>query len=120
MNFTSVAVSQFCEEMNIEMCATKITICKTNIIVLCTYKSPNGNFNHFVNTLLKSLYKFKTEFIIFGDFNVNFLEDSKCKMQIALLMQSYNIFNTVEFPTRISKNTGTAIDNIFIDNERIN
>jgi ribosomal protein L33 len=41
-------------------------------------------------------------------------------MQIALLMQSYNIFHTVEFPTRISKNTGTAIDNIFMDNARIN
>jgi hypothetical protein len=51
INFTTVDVSQFCEEMNIEICATKITVCKTNIIVLCTYRSPNGNFDHFVNTL---------------------------------------------------------------------
>jgi hypothetical protein len=41
-------------------------------------------------------------------------------MQIALLIQSHNIFHTVEFPTRISKNTGTAIDSNFIDNARIN
>jgi hypothetical protein len=35
-------------------------------------------------------------------------------------MQSYNIFHTVEFPTRIRKNTSTAIDNIFIDRARVN
>jgi exonuclease III len=122
LNFTTINVTQFCDEMNIEICAIKITTRKTNIIVLCIYRSPSGNFDHFVNTLdtaLKSLYKSKLEFILCGDFNVNFLEDGVCKLQLALLMQSYNIFHTVEFPTRVGKNTSTAIDNIFIDRARI-
>jgi hypothetical protein len=48
-----------------------------------------------------------------------FLEDGVRKLQLALLMQSYNIFHPVEFPTRVGKNTSTAIDNIFIDRARI-
>jgi hypothetical protein len=123
LNFTTINVTQFCDEMNIEICAIKITARNTNIIVLCVYSSPSGNFDHFVNTLdtaLKSLYKSKIEFILCGDFNVNFLGDSGCKLQLALFMQSYNIFHTVEFPTGVGKNTSTAIDNIIIDRARIN
>jgi hypothetical protein len=90
---------------------------------LCIHRSPSGNCDHFLNTLdivCKSLYKPKIEFILCGDFNVNFLEDGGLKMQLALLMQPCNIFHIVEFPTRISKNTSTATNNIFIDNTRSN
>jgi exonuclease III len=123
LNFTAINVTQFCAEMNIEICAIKITTRNTNIIVLCIYRLPSGNFDHFVNTLdtaLKSLYKSKIEIKLCGDFNVNFLEDGGRTLQLALLMQSYNIFHTVEFPTRTGNNTSTAIDNIFIDRVRIN
>jgi hypothetical protein len=70
--------------------------------------------------VLKLLFKPKNKFIICGDFNVNFLEESRRKMQLALLLQSYNTFYTVQFPTRITENTSSAIDNIFTDRARIN
>jgi hypothetical protein len=35
-------------------------------------------------------------------------------------LQSYNTFHTVQFPTRITETISSAIDNIFIDNARIN
>jgi hypothetical protein len=123
LNITIINLSEFCDEINIEICAVKITTRKTNIIVLCIYRSPSGNFGHFVNMIdivLKLLYKPKIEFIICGDFNVNFLEDGGRKKQLSLLMQSDNIFHTVEFSTRISKKSNTAIDNSFIDNARLN
>jgi hypothetical protein len=37
-----------------------------------------------------------------------------------LLSQAYNTFHTVQFPTRITETISSAIDNIFIDNARIN
>jgi exonuclease III len=75
LNFTTINVTQFCDEMNIEICAIKITARNANIIILCLYRSPSGNFDHFVNTsdtALKLLYKSKIEFILCGDFNVIF------------------------------------------------
>jgi hypothetical protein len=123
LKFTTINLTQYCDEMNIEICAIKITTGKTNIIVLCIYRSPCGNFQYFVNMLdrvLKFLCKPKNEFIICGDFIVNFLEECGRKMQLALLLQSYNTFHTVQFPTRITETTSFAIDNIFIDNARIN
>jgi hypothetical protein len=41
------------------------------------------------------------------------------KTQLLLLLQSYNTFHTVQFPTRITETISSAIDNIFIDNARI-
>jgi hypothetical protein len=55
-----------------------------------------------------------------GDFNVNFLNESVYKTQLLLLLQSFNLFNTVHFPTRITDNSSSLIDNIFIDNIRRN
>jgi exonuclease III len=123
LKFTAINLTQYCDEMNIEICAIKIMAGKTNIIVICIYRSPCGNFEYFVNKLdkvLKLLYKPKNEFIICGDFNVNFLEESGRKVQLALMLKSYNTFQTIQFPTRITETTSSVIDNIFIDNARIN
>jgi hypothetical protein len=51
---------------------------------------------------------------------VNFLKETACKTQLLLLLQSYNIFHTVQFPTRINEKNISATDNIFIDNVRRN
>jgi hypothetical protein len=123
MNFTAINLSQFCDEKNVEICSLKIFIAKTNIIVLCIYRSPCGNFEYFINKLdevLKLLCKPKNEFILCGDFNVNFLEESSHKTQLLVLLQSYNVFPTAQFPTRITETTSSAIDNIFIDKARLN
>ena len=69
---------------------------------------------------LKSLYKQKLEYIICSDFNVNFLVDSGSAQQLTLLLQSYNLFHITVFPTRLTKNSFSAMDNILIDYTRIN
>jgi hypothetical protein len=43
-------------------------------------------------------------------FNVNFLENSSEVNQIISLFQMYNLFRFVDFPTRITKKSSTAID----------
>jgi hypothetical protein len=70
--------------------------------------------------ILKFIYKPKSEIILCGDFNVNFLENSDKVHQVISLLQTYNLFRVVDFPTRITKNSSTAIDNIFLDYCRLN
>jgi hypothetical protein len=35
-------------------------------------------------------------------------------------LQSYNLFHVVDFPTRITKDSSSAIDNIFMEYGRVN
>jgi hypothetical protein len=38
------------------------------------------------------------------------------RLQLDSLLASYNLFSTVDFPTRITNHSSTAIDNIFLNN----
>jgi hypothetical protein len=80
------------------------------------------NFFNFLNQLdstIKFSYNTKIEFIICRDFNVDFSKDSNFKLLLSCLLQSYNLFHVVDFPTRFNKTSCSTIDNIFIDNSRI-
>jgi hypothetical protein len=68
-----------------------------------------------MDKILKSLYSIKTEFIICGDY----LTDNYRKNQLNSLLNSYNLFSTVDFPTRIQNKSRSAIDNIFIYYSRL-
>jgi len=52
--------------------------------------------------------------MICGDININYLENCNKSQQLDALLQTYNLIGTVSFPTRKSKASSTAIDNIFI------
>jgi len=54
-------------------------------------------------------------FIICGDININYLNESENKNQLDNLLLSYNLTSIINFPTRVQNTTATAIDNIFID-----
>jgi exonuclease III len=69
--------------------------------------------------VLKSLYTPKTEFIICGDFNIDYLTDNYKKNQLNSHLNSYNLFSTVNFPTRVTNTFKLVTDNIFIDYSRI-
>ena len=47
--------------------------------------------------------------MIFGDININYLENCKKRQQLDALLQTYNLIGTVSFPTRKSKASTTAI-----------
>ena len=61
------------------------------------------------------LYSNTTNLIICGDININYLKSSNYKTQLDYLLASYNLSTAADFPTRITKYTSTAIDNVFID-----
>jgi hypothetical protein len=66
------------------------------------------------------IYSNNTEIIICGDININYLTDSTHKQLLDLLLASYGLCSTVQFPTRIQKNSYSAIDNIFINTFKFN
>ena len=96
-----------------EVCAVRLKITPIWLIL----RTPSGNFTNFLkklDSILNTWYSTKTEFMICGDININYLEKCKKRQQLAALLQTYNLIGTVSFLTRKSKASNTAIDNIFI------
>ena len=72
---------------------------------MCVYRSPSGSFLKFLNlgeAMLSPLHRPKTEFIIYGDVNVDYLCDDLRKQQFSQLLSSYNMLHS-KFPHKISK-----------------
>jgi len=117
LDFFSVSLDKYCKEKDIEVCAVRLKITPIQLIILANYRPPSGNFTNFLKNLdsiLNTWYSNKIEFVICGDININYLENCKKRQQLDALLQTYNLIGTVLFPTRKSKASTTAIDNIFI------
>jgi len=103
------------------LAAVQLKLNKKNVIIFCVYRTPSGNFDYFLNKLdniLHSLHNYKSEFIICGNININYLGTNNKKKQLDNLLGTYNLTGTVYFPTRMDNNSITVIDNIFVDNRR--
>jgi exonuclease III len=121
IKFSNINLLKYSKEQDIDIAAKELNIQKRRITAICVYRAPFGNFEHFLNKLeivLNSLHKHNSEMIICGDININYLEPSNKKDQLNSLLSTYNLSNTVFFPTRIVNNSATLIDNIFIDSNR--
>jgi len=121
LKFTSINLQKHCKEQDIEITAVQLKLNRKNVIILCAYRAPSGDLEYFLNKLdyvLNSLQTYKTEFIICGDININYLGTNNKKKQLEYLLGTYNLKNTVYFPTRTVNNSATLLDNIFIDNRR--
>jgi hypothetical protein len=59
LKFSNVNLNEFCKDDDLEACAVKLPFASGNICTLAIYRTPSGNFLHFLNGLdaiLKSLY----------------------------------------------------------------
>lgn len=89
--------------------------------LMSIYRAPAGNFQVFITKLdavLSNLFTANTDFILCGDFNVDYIIDSAHKKQLNFLLNSFDLVHVVKFPTRIT--TATAIDNVFINKSKQN
>jgi hypothetical protein len=83
--FNIINATQYGIEKISEPCAIKIDCGEHDIIVICLYHSPSGDFYQFLqilDSMLMYLCKPKTELMLCGDISVNFLVDSNYKMEI--------------------------------------
>ena len=77
LKFTNISLQKHCKEQDIEITAVQLKLNKKNVIVFCVYRAQSGDFDYFLNKLdyiLNFLHTYKTEFIICGDININYLE----------------------------------------------
>ena len=118
LDFSNTDIAQHFKEQKIEIWALKLSFGTLNIRVLTPYRAPSGNFSNFLlklNTILQSLYTPMLHFIICGDININYLNESKNKNLLDNLLLFYNLTSIINFPTRVQNTSATATDNIFIN-----
>jgi len=104
--------------MDIEICGIKLEVQSSVFCILTVYRSPSGNFSRFLETLdavLQFVYSPSLGIIICGDININYLLVTEQRKQLDNLLLLYNLVGIVDFPTRLSNTSTTAIDNVFID-----
>ena len=117
MHYTNINLDQYIREKELEVCALKLQVLSKSIVVICIYRSPSGDFTYFLNQLefiLNKLFKLSTNIVLCGDFNTSLLETNSRILLLQSLLASYNLFNVVKFPTRISNNSHFLIDNILV------
>ena len=77
----------------------RLDLLTTYIYVISIYRSPTGNFANFIkgiDAILNQLYKPNIEIIIYGDINVNYLDENCNKRrQLDTLLATYNLISTV-------------------------
>jgi hypothetical protein len=116
--FSGIDLQHKYKEQEIEVCAVKIKLTNRIIVILAVYRAPAGDFVYFVKELeliLHQLYNISNDLVICGDFNVNYLEDSKNRQLLDNPLATFNVHAIVRFPTRIMNGTASAIDNIMTD-----
>ena len=117
LEFSTISLDKYCQEKDIEVCAVQLNITSLKLIILAIYRSPLGNFTNFLKNLdsvLNTWYSNKTEFVICGYININYLENCKKRQQLDALLQTYNLTGTVSFPMCKTNASTSATDNIFI------
>jgi len=117
LDFSPISLDNYCKEKDIEVCAVRLKITPIQLKILAIYRSASGNFSNFLkklDSILNTRHSIKVKFVICGDININYLEKCNTRQQLDALLQTYNLIGTVLFPTRKSKASSTAIDNIFI------
>lgn len=99
-----------------ECCALNLYVAnKLEVIVLTIYRPPLGNINNFfqiLNIILDKLLIFKSNFIIAGDFNCDFLKASSERNTLVNLLHTHNVEFTIRDHTKIAGKSKTCLDNI--------
>jgi hypothetical protein len=111
IQYEPVDLDELCIDQIIEVCEVKLYLPTNNICIV--------TFLHFLNSLeliLNRIYTKSIKIILCGDVNVNYLDDkSTSKTRLSLLLASYHLSSIIDFPTRVSNTSATAIDNVFIN-----
>jgi exonuclease III len=89
IQFNTINLDQYNKEKDLEICALKLRLLSSSFTIIFIYRSPTGNFTHFLNQLesiLNKLYKTSTELIVCGDFNINYFNDNSRKLLLDSLL----------------------------------
>lgn len=83
-------------------------------VLLSVYRPPQGKTTDFfdqIRTVLNDI-PVGIEYIIMGDFNINYLEESVPKRELKNLEEEFSLSQRIDKPTRYTKRSKTLIDQI--------
>ncbi|XP_065674721.1 uncharacterized protein LOC136091287 [Hydra vulgaris] len=92
-----------------------------NILIGCVYRPPSGkikSFQTFIKNPIEKIKKEKKTLYVIGDMNLDsltFSKSPKTKSFFDMLLK-FDVLSAINKPTRVSKTSATAIDNILINN----
>jgi len=118
LRYVKIDLEKYCKDKDFEACAIKIHFNVKSAHIITIYIAPTDDFDLFISkldTILGKLYTVTTEYIIYGDINIDYLLHSDRKNQLEALLKTYNLTSVINFPTRTHKYSATTIDTIFID-----
>ena len=105
-----------CSNCQYENKWVETTINNDSYIIGCIYRHPNGNIDHFMQALSKSLEKIPKNVtcIIGGDLNINLIDihNNDVSNYVTELL-SKGFMPNIYLPTRITDNSCTLIDHFF-------
>uniref|UniRef100_A0A1B6MTI7 Reverse transcriptase domain-containing protein n=1 Tax=Graphocephala atropunctata TaxID=36148 RepID=A0A1B6MTI7_9HEMI len=107
------------EEKQFEFCLYMLTLSNFKLIIVGLYRSPLSCTEIFIDRLsqlLSYLNKMYPNIAIMcaGDININVLVQSKEQSMLRNMLASQNMEYLINFPTRVTNNSTTAIDNFLI------
>ena len=118
IKFSNINLHKYCREQDLEIAAVKLKFSKKNLIAFCVHRAPMGDLDYFLKQLdiiLNSLHNPKTELMLCGDLNINYIRTNNKKTQLDNILSTYNLTGTVHFPTRITNTSIYKIDNSSAD-----
>ena len=121
--FSSVEITNLsCNNSDIECVVVEITIRSKKICLISCYRPPNNsNYDDFQNQLLTKLTKASkttADVILCGDLNIDLLkiESDASISNFYDSLSSHSLLPMISKPTRITDDTFSLIDNIFVTN----
>lgn len=104
---------------NLEYLALRVKIKKRSFCFGVFYRPPHTNVGDFmsdVDDIVSSLSTTTDEILITGDFNINLFNLNN---PLTTSFESYNLFQVINEPTRITNTTSTLLDPIFVSNPEL-
>lgn len=110
---------QLLEERQFEFCLAMFVLETYKFIVIGVYRSPSSCIETFcdrLGILVDYLSKKCDKIICAGDININVLVNNKDHTMLKNTLKGLNMKYLINFPTRVTEESETGIDNIFVKN----
>ena len=102
-----------------ELIFTEVEINKNKVAVGVIYKSPNTSYGIYaeIQEILAFITTKYSHVLLMGDFNIDLLKnDRPAEFLKNVILQPFALHQVINEPTRITKDTATLIDHIFVTN----
>lgn len=113
------SIRDLCNEKDFECCVTEFSFNNISFVLVVIYRTPNySNLTIFFqkfDALLDVLVNKFNNIVVCGDININVLVNTSTTTKLKNILTAHNVRFLVDFPTRVTNTTSSAIDN-FITN----